>query len=145
MGRAAARRQESAVRVALGSSAGRLFRHLLMEGAALAVMGGILGIALAWWFSAALAPPANVWAPANFYGSLAPFDAPAFSLVELGFGLALVALTALLIAVPPALSAFRLDLSQGFRAGWRGMGGDPASRRGPSAGGLIVGVEAALA
>ena len=145
LGRAAGRRQESAVRVALGSSAGRLFRHLLIEGAALAVAGGILGIALAWWISAAVAPPANVWAPANFYGSLAPFDTPAFSLIELGFGIALVALTALLVAVPPALSAFRLDLSQGIRGGSRGIAGDPASLRRPSARGLIVGVEAALA
>jgi predicted permease len=145
LGRAAARRQESAVRVALGSSAGRLFRHLLMEGAALAVVGGALGIVLAWWISAVVAPPANVWAPANFYGSVAPFDEPAFSIVELGFGLGLVMITALLVAVPPALSAFRLDLSRGIRATSRGITAGPASLRRPSARGLIVGLEAALA
>ena len=145
LGRAAARRQESAVRVALGSSAGRLFRHILAEGVALAVLGGGLGIALAWWISAVVAPPANVWAPANFYGSVAPFDEPGFSLVALGFGVALVVVTALLVAVLPALSAFRLDVSQGIRAASRGIAGRPVSLRRPSARGLIVVVEAALA
>ena len=145
LGRAAARRQESAVRVALGSSTGRLFRHLLMEGVALAVVGGALGIVLAWWISAAIAPPANVWAPANFYGSLAPFDELRFSLAELGFGVVLVAVTALLIAIPPALSAFRLDVSQGVRGASLGIAGRPASPRRLSPRNLIVGVEAALA
>jgi putative ABC transport system permease protein len=145
LGRAAARRQESALRVALGSSAGRLFRHLVIEAAAPAVVGGALGVVLAWWLSAAVAPPANVWAPANFYGSVAPFDAPRFSLAELGFGVMLVIVSVLLVAVPPALSAFRLDVSQGIRSVSRGIASGSTSRRRPSARDLIVGVEAALA
>lgn len=106
-------RCESAVRVALGSSAGRLFGHILREAVVLATLGGGLGLALAWWASAVVAPPANVWAPRNFYGSLAPFDGPAFSPVELGFGIALVVVTAMLVALPPAMSAFRIDVSSG--------------------------------
>lgn len=145
LGRATARRRESAVRVALGSSAGRLFGHIVREGMVLAALGGVLGLALAWWTSAVLAPPANVWAPRNFYGSLAAFDAPAFSSVELLFGLALVALTALLVALPPALSAFRIDVGSGVKAASRGMApGGTVSLRRPSARGLIVGIEAAL-
>lgn len=145
LGRAAARRRESAVRVALGSSAGRLFGHILREGAVLAIVGGVLGVALAWWASVVVVPPANVWAPRNFYGSLAPFDAPAFSLVELAFGLAVVAATALLVALPPAMSAFRIDVQSGIKAGSRGIAGGGLSLRRPSARGLIVGIEAALA
>jgi putative ABC transport system permease protein len=145
LGRAAARRRESAVRVALGSSAARLFGHILREGLVLAALGGGLGIALAWWASAGIAPPANVWAPRNFYGSIAAFDRPAFSLVELGFGLALIVVTAVLIALPPALSAFRLDVPSGIKAASRGIAGGRVTLRRPSARGLIVGLEAALA
>lgn len=146
LGRATARRRESAVRVALGSSASRLFGHILREGVVLAAVGGVVGIALAWWTSAMLVPPANVWAPRNFYGSLAAFDAPVFSSVELLVGLAVVALTALPVALPPALSAFRIDVGSGVKAAARGMApGGTVSLRRPSARGLIVGIESALA
>jgi putative ABC transport system permease protein len=145
LGRAAARWRESAVRAALGCSAGRLFRQILGEGVALAIAGGGLGIAVAWWLSAIVAPPANVWAPRNFYGSLAPFDAPAFSPVELAYGVALVVATALLVALPPAMSAFRIDVASGIKAGSRGIADGGLSLRRPSTRGLIVGIEAALA
>jgi ABC-type antimicrobial peptide transport system permease subunit len=49
LGRAAERRQEYAVRLALGSGSGRLFRHVLGQGASLALAGGALGVAGAWW------------------------------------------------------------------------------------------------
>jgi putative ABC transport system permease protein len=145
LGRAASRRRESAVRIALGSSTLQLFFHFVREGLVLVAAGGMLGLGLAWWASEALTPPANVWAPRNFYGSLAPFDRPIFGLTELAVGLALVAVTVLLVALPPAMSAFRLDLSSGIRAGSRGIAGGTLSLRRPSARGLIVSVEAALA
>src|SRR4030095_16579988 len=65
LGREAARRHESSVRLARGTSTGRLFRHLLGDGLVLGVAGGALGIGLAAWGSAIISPPANVWAPRN--------------------------------------------------------------------------------
>jgi predicted permease len=144
-GREAARRHESAVRLALGSSTSRLFRHLLGEGLVLGIVGGLLGIGLAVWGSAVIAPPANVWAPRNFYGSLAPFDAPTFGAVELAFGLGLVLVTALLVALPPAMRAFGIDVSSGIRTGSRGIADNAITLRRPSARGIIVSIEAALA
>ncbi len=145
LGRAAAKRHESAVRVTLGSSSGRLFRHIFAEGLLLSGIGAAIGVALAWWASAVVTPPTNVWAPRNFYGSLAPFDAPAFGAHELAFAVGLAIASALLVALPPALTAFRIDLVSGIRSGSRGISGGAISLRRPSARGAIVALEAALA
>jgi putative ABC transport system permease protein len=145
LGRAATRRRESAVRLALGSSAARLFRGHLIESVVLAGVGGLLGVALAWWATGVVAPPTNMWAPRNFYGSLAAFDAPSFGSVELVFGLAVAAVTALLVAIPPASSTLQLDVANGIKAGSRGLSGGAITLRRPSARGFIVAVEAALA
>ena len=145
LGRALARRRESAVRLALGSSSPRLFGHILRSGSLLPLVGGGMGIALAAWGSALMVPPANVWAPRNFYGSLAPFDSPKFGLAELSFGVGLTLATALLVAVPAAMSVFRLDVSSGIRAGSRGIVEGAMRLRRPSLRGIIVGIEAAFA
>jgi predicted permease len=151
LGRAAARRHESAVRIALGSGPARLFAHLLADGAGVALLGGLLGVVLAWGATGLIAPPTNVWAPRSFYGSLAPFDTPAFGPAEVVCGLSLALATALIVAVPPAFATFRLDVAAGLKAGSRGVlqgglrGRDRGGSRLPSVRALIVGLEAALA
>jgi predicted permease len=49
MSRGLARRREIALRLAIGASRGRLIRQLLTESAALGLIGGALGLALAMW------------------------------------------------------------------------------------------------
>jgi predicted permease len=147
LGRAATKRRESAVRIALGSSPRRLFAHLFGEAAAPAALGGVLGVAAAYKASQWIAPPTNVWAPRNFYGNIGTFDVPAFGSLELLFGVALAIATVLLVAAVPALASFRIDVSQGVKAGSRGVldGGASAGRWRVSPRGAIVAVEAALA
>jgi putative ABC transport system permease protein len=145
LGRAAVRTRESAVRMALGSSRMRLFRHIFTECLLLAGMGGVLGILLAWWASSFIVPPTNVWAPRNFYGSLAPFDTPSFGPAELLVAAAIAIISALLVSVPPALTASRIDVVYGIKIGARTTSAGAMGLRRPSARGIIVGVEAALA
>lgn len=127
-----ARDRELALRLALGAKTGRLVRLLLVESAALAFLGGVVGLGLAWVVvrvgRAAL--PADIPRTQNV----------AIDLRVLGFGIALAALATLLVGIAPALRAS----SRRLAARVRGVG---FSRpRGPLGGGyVLVSAEIALA
>jgi putative ABC transport system permease protein len=143
LGRAAGRQREHAVRLALGSSPRRLFGHILAGGGLLALSGGAAGVLLAWWATAIVTPAASLWA--TTFAIVAAFDAPAFSAAELAFGVALTVLTAFVVALPPAMTAFGANVSRALQIGSRGVARGPISVRRPTARGVIIGVEAALA
>ena len=85
--RADGRRRENAVRMALGSSRARLARHVLMESALLALIGGIAGVLLAYAGTRALV-------------SIGPAGIPRLGEIEVsGTSLAFTALASLLAAV----------------------------------------------
>jgi len=103
LSRAAARRREIAVRLAMGATRSRLIRQLLTESLVLALIAGAVGLLVAFWardLLAAFVPPIS--APVNLELRLNP--------VVLGFALGLSALTALLFGLAPALQASRPEL-----------------------------------
>ncbi len=145
LARALARRHELAVRLALGSGTRRLFWHCFAEGAVLTLMGGAAGMVLATWANALIPAPADMWGPRNFYGSLAPFADPAFSWRALLFGCALTVVSAIVVALAPALSARRVSSLTWIRAGGRGASEGAAPRGHLSAHTVLVVLETALA
>jgi predicted permease len=103
LARAASRRKEIAMRLALGGSRGRLVRQMLTESFVLASLGAALGLAIAFWTARSLAaflPP---------YASRASFDTRPDAVV-FAFTLGLTVITTLLFGLAPTLHASKQDL-----------------------------------
>lgn len=103
LSRAVDRRKETAVRLALGASRGRLIRQLLTENLLVSLAGGAAGVLIAMWLTdliAAWRPPVDFPLPTEF-----PLD---WRVIAFSFGLSL--LTTLLFGLAPALQSTRTAL-----------------------------------
>jgi putative ABC transport system permease protein len=100
LGRAAARRREIAVRLALGAGRGRVLRQLLAEGMLLATAASVLGVLLAWWAADAL-----VTVMSNGGERIALNPRP--DLRILAFAASISAAACLLFSLAPAIQATR--------------------------------------
>ena len=145
LGRAASRRREAALRAALGGTTAQLARHFGAEVLVLAGIGGAAGVLLAAWIAPLLSVPANAWFARNFFGSIGTFDSPDGGVRTIAFGLAVAALTALLSACAPLIGLWRLDPISGLSVGARAAAAGGGSLKRPSARGIVVALETALA
>jgi predicted permease len=106
--RAAGRRREIAIRLAIGAGRGRLLRQLLAESLTLSLAGGLLGIVIAAWTVALLLrllPSDNA---GSFGGS--PVDVRL-----LAFNFALSVVTGILFGLVPALQASSTKVSAALK------------------------------
>lgn len=131
MVRNSARRQDTAVRLALGATKVQLGRLHLLEVLALAAGGGILGVAFALVSLRTLA----VLSP----GDIPRLDEAGLNLPVLAFAFGVVLLSALVVVAVPAVSSSRMDLRESLGEGsLRSGSGQQRSRA------LLVAAESAL-
>lgn len=133
LARAASRKKEIAVRVALGAGRGRLFRQLLTESTLLALAGAVLGFLLAPWADAVLLRLVS--------GGQAPIPLNVQpDLTILAFTLGVALLTGVLFGLAPAYRASRVDLNDVLKGTSRGVvGGTARKGRAPIGKVLVVG------
>ena len=113
LARATTRQRELAVRAALGADRGRLIRQLLAESLLLSAIGGITGLALAWW-------------ALNFLRTVVAANLPIQRLEFVGingwvllFASAIALGSGLLFGVIPAFTAAGISLMDALREGGR--------------------------
>ncbi len=133
LARAAGRARESAIRTALGAGRTQLVRQTLTESLLLALIGGALGIALAWW-------------GVDLLVRAAPADLPLLTAVRLdgrvlSFALFISLSTGLIFGILPALRSAGAQPREALKSGSYTT---TESRRGVRVRNLLVAVEAAL-
>jgi putative ABC transport system permease protein len=138
--RAATRRRELAIRLALGATRAKVLRQLLTESLLLSLIGGALGLLLAVWGVEGLT---RLLPELNFYfKSLSELRGEIrVDRLALLFTLAVSILTGLIFGLAPGWQAAKTDVNESLKEGGR-AGGGAGSRRARQ--GLVV-VEIAMA
>jgi len=116
LARSATREREISVRLALGSGRGRLARLLMVEASLLALLGGALGVAFAYWGSQllmAIAPPIPGGAPLDVTpnGAILSYTLVMTALATLAIGL----IPAIRFSRPELVSSLKDDTGGGGR------------------------------
>ncbi|HYP26940.1 MAG TPA: ABC transporter permease [Blastocatellia bacterium] len=111
LGRLTARQKEIAIRLAVGANRGRLVKQLVVESLVLAILGGMLGLVLAYWGISILV-------------AMKPANVP--RITEIGidwrillftFGISI--LTGLIFGLAPSLQASKPQITETLREGGR--------------------------
>jgi predicted permease len=133
LARATSRGREMAIRLSMGARRGRLIRQLLTESLLLASVGGVLGLALAYWGSTALLMLLTHGVPVSSIDVR-----PDWRVVSLTFATSIG--TALAFGLLPAVRGTRLPLAETLKAQARSViGTDRQGGRVPVGKVLIAG------
>jgi predicted permease len=120
LARSSARAREFALRASIGARRGRLVRQMLTESLLLASVGGVLGLAVAWWGAHALLRLASSTSTPIPLAIVLDWRVVAFALAaSVGTGL--------LFGLGPAVRLSRTDVRDALRPGTRVVGSHSAS------------------
>jgi len=142
VGRAAARRREIAIRLAIGSGRARLVRQMLIEGGVLAAAAGGLTLLVTAWVMPVLRIPNTLARGRNFYGAVGEFATPTADWRLFAFTFAISACAVLLFALLPALRSTRTSIAADLKPGGAPVPGRSAR---PALREMIVGLQVGLA
>ena len=115
LARAASRRRELAIRLAIGAGRFRALRQLLVESLALAFLGGAAGLLLARWMMLLVVR----LGPA----SIPRLDEACIDLRVLAFTFSITLAAGILFAIAPGFALWRTGLCDALKEGTRGTGG----------------------
>jgi predicted permease len=116
LAKAAARRKEVAIRISIGAGRNRLIGQLLTEATLLALMGGVVGLFIAYWGRRL------IWSMRPPFAAQVNLDMPLDSRV-LAFTLIVSLATGILFGLVPALRASRPDVVEALKEETRTSGG----------------------
>jgi putative ABC transport system permease protein len=111
LARTSGRQREMAVRAAVGARRWQLIRQLLGESVILGIIGGGVGLLLAFWFTSAIASIV----PEGFASSIHDLKAIGLDWRVFGFTLGLSLLTGVVFGIVPAVTGSRPDLLRVLR------------------------------
>lgn len=112
LARAMSRQKEMAIRAAMGASRRRVIRQLLTESVVLSLVGGLLGLVLAVWWSDLLISLGKENIPRTLQVGL---DWRVFA-----FNLTISVLTGVVFGLVPAIHSSRTELTESLKEGGRG-------------------------
>ena len=124
LARATSRQKEISIRVALGSSRGRLVRQLLTESVLLSLLGGAAGILMAVWGLKLLIARL----PENLLYTVPRLHEIGIDGGALAFTIAISVLTGLIFGLAPALRASKVDVNEALKEGGKGGAGEHQGR-----------------
>ena len=127
LARSASRQKEIAIRTALGARRGRIVQQLLTESLLLSIIGGALGLLLAFWMVDTLVAFSPEGTPRT--------DEIGIDGRVLGFSFATALVTGIVFGLVPALQASKPDLNTSLKEGGKGT---QAGSQGRARGVLVV-------
>jgi len=122
LARAASRKKEIAIRLAMGGSRGRVIRQLLIESLLLSILGGAAGVALA----AVGLDAANRWLATQ---DITLWTAVRLDPAVLAFSVGLSVLTGVVFGLVPAWQTTRVDVQTALKGSSRNTTGSISHRR----------------
>lgn len=122
--RSLTRQKEVAIRAALGATRARVIRQLLTESLLLSLLGGVVGLLIAYWGVGALASAL----PDNQLNALPFLKTLRIDTRILAFSVGLSFLTGVVFGLAPALQSSRLDLNEVLKEGGRNTAGGAGHR-----------------